>query len=68
MPRFLRLWLEFYPQLAAARSAVLNCTCLSHFRPMCCVCLQGDGVKSIIIPGIVGVILGLGVGMLIFYT
>lgn len=35
---------------------------------MCCVCLQGDGVKSIIIPGIVGVILGLGVGMLIFYT
>ncbi|EFN52192.1 hypothetical protein CHLNCDRAFT_139414 [Chlorella variabilis] len=29
---------------------------------------QGDGVKSIIIPGIVGVILGLGVGMLIFYT
>lgn len=29
---------------------------------------QGDGVKSIIIPGIVGVILGLGLGMLIFYT
>ena len=29
---------------------------------------QGDGVKSIIIPGIVGVVLGLGVGMLIFYT
>ena len=29
---------------------------------------QGDGVKSIIIPGIVGVILGLGLGMAIFYT
>ena len=29
---------------------------------------QGDGIKAIIIPGIVGVILGLGVGMLIFYT
>lgn len=30
--------------------------------------LQGDGVKSIIIPGIVGVVLGLALGMLIFYT
>ena len=29
---------------------------------------QGDGIKSIIIPGIVGIVLGLGVGMLIFYT
>lgn len=29
---------------------------------------QGDGIKSIIIPGIVGVILGLALGMLIFYT
>lgn len=30
--------------------------------------LQGAGVKSIIIPGIVGVILGLALGMAIFYT
>ena len=29
---------------------------------------QGDGIKSIIIPGIVGIILGLGLGMAIFYT
>jgi hypothetical protein len=30
--------------------------------------VQGDGVKSIIIPGIVGVVCGLLVGMLLFYT
>jgi high-affinity iron transporter len=29
---------------------------------------QGDGIKSIIIPGIVGIILGLALGMAIFYT
>lgn len=37
-------------------------------HPAALLPLQGDGVKSIIIPGIVGVILGLGLGMLIFYT
>lgn len=29
---------------------------------------QGDGVRSIIIPGIIGVVLGLAVGVLLYYS